>query len=97
MSTLTIRLDDSMQKELDQESRALHLSRSQLVREALKDYLKRREDRKFMAALVRAANATDPVENKLYSQEGLAWGDRALSVADGPPALTKRPSRRRRS
>ncbi len=97
MSTLTVRLDPLLQKELDRESKALRLPRSEVVRQAIKDYLHRRETKLFRAAIVKAANATDPRENKLYSEEGLEWGDRALSMAEVFSPLPRRKAVKRRT
>lgn len=40
MATLTLRIPDELDKELDQQSAASHLSKSDLAREALQRYLR---------------------------------------------------------
>lgn len=101
MATMTLRLDMKLQREIEIERKHLHLSRSEVVRQAIQDFLKKQEKKRFMAEMVRAANVTDSKRNIAYAEEGLEWGDRALSVGEGmewteKPQPKKRPHKAKR-
>jgi predicted transcriptional regulator len=57
MSTLTLRVSDELDEALEQQSTALGISKSDLVREALKRYLRVAEFRALRSKLVGAAQA----------------------------------------
>jgi Arc/MetJ-type ribon-helix-helix transcriptional regulator len=57
MATITLRLPDSMDKELERQSAAAGLSKSDLAREALSRYLSVGEFRKLRRKLVPLARA----------------------------------------
>ena len=96
MSTMTLRLDEELQQEIDVERKALKISRSMLVRQAVKEFLERRAQRRFMAEMQRAARQRDPAEDRAFAQEALHFDNEALSVAEGDRAgiLKLRPQRR---
>lgn len=52
-STLSIRFPEDLEKKLDQEARLAHKRRSELVREAVQEYVLRRESERFMQEMVR--------------------------------------------
>lgn len=79
---MTLRLDAALEKELEKERKVLHLTRSEVVRRAIQDFLRRQERQRFMDALVKAAKHRDPEEDRAMAEEGLEWGDRALSAAE---------------
>lgn len=57
MSALSIRLPDDLDKKLTREARRARKNRSQLAREVLADFIRRREEEEFLDALKRAARA----------------------------------------
>jgi len=57
MATLTLRIPDELDKELDQQSAASHLSKSDLAREALQRYLRVGRFRTLRSKLVPRAQA----------------------------------------
>ena len=57
MATLTLRIPDELDKELDQQSAASHLSKSDLAREALQRYLRVGRFRALRSKLVPRAQA----------------------------------------
>jgi len=57
MATITLRLPDSMEKELERQSAAAGLSKSDLAREALSRYLSVGEFRKLRRKLVPLAQS----------------------------------------
>lgn len=62
MSNLSIRLPRELDEQLTAEAKQSHMKRSALIREAISDYLRRRERDRFMAEIVKAAHmlANDP-------------------------------------
>lgn len=52
MSTLSIRFPDDLERKLDEEARLSHRRRSDLVREAVQEYVEHREQERFMQGLV---------------------------------------------
>lgn len=57
MATLTLRIPDELDQELDQQSAASHLSKSDLAREALRRYLRVGRFRALRSKLVPRAQA----------------------------------------
>jgi len=92
MSTISIRLPDELVEKMDQEAGLAHKKRSELVREAIDDYLRRLERERFMAEIVAEARAaySDPAirrEALDMAEEGLQeWvesieaGERAAGI-----------------
>ena len=62
MGAVSLRLPDDLESRLSEEDRLSGQGRSQLIREALEELLRRRERERFMAGLVAAAEAlmSDP-------------------------------------
>jgi metal-responsive CopG/Arc/MetJ family transcriptional regulator len=52
MSTLSIRFPEDLERKLDEEARRAHKGRSELVREAVQEYVQRREKERFMQGMV---------------------------------------------
>lgn len=89
--TLTLRLPADLEKRLAAEAERSRQNRSQLAREALSEFLRRREQERFMDEIVRAARAlaADPEavrEARELAEEFLPADDEALEVAEGPRA-----------
>ena len=57
MATLTLRISDDLDKELDRQSTASHLSKSDLAREALQRYLRVARFRTLRSKLVPRAQS----------------------------------------
>lgn len=98
MSMNTLRLDPVLQKELDLESKALKVSRSEVLRQALKNYFQQRAQRQFRAALIQAASRRKAGADLALAEEFLPLENEALMVAErfvSLPAKKKAPRRRR--
>lgn len=90
MSTISIRLSEELERRLDEEARAAHKRRSEVVRDALSEYIERRERDRLRAEIGAAARAlaTEPAAQAEVHRiaEEFAASDRdALRIAD-PPA-----------
>ncbi|GAB6041932.1 CopG family ribbon-helix-helix protein [Endothiovibrio diazotrophicus] len=88
MSTFSIRLDDELSSAFDREAQLCHKKRSELAREVLAEYVRRRENERYMAGLAKAARAlaTDPEaqrESREIAEEFLAADNEALAIAEG--------------
>ncbi len=59
MATLTLRIPDELDQELERQSAASHLSKSDLAREALQRYLRVAQLRSLRARLVPLAQSQD--------------------------------------
>jgi predicted DNA-binding protein len=81
MSIMTIRIDSELEKRLKAESNAESKPRSELVREAISEFLRRREQRRFMAALVKAVDSLDPAESEALAEEALPLANEAFEIA----------------
>jgi len=57
MSAISVRLPEDIETRLAEEARLGHCPRSEIVRQAIDDYLKRRAHERFMEDLVREARA----------------------------------------
>lgn len=66
MGNLSVRLTEEVERGLDRETELSGKSRSDLVREAIGEYLTRKERERFMAEMVAAAKAlySDPEARK---------------------------------
>lgn len=76
MGNLSVRLSDEAESNLDREAEISGKSRSEVVREAVGEYLTRRERDRFMEEMVRAAKAlySDPEARR----EGLEVAEEGL-------------------
>lgn len=84
MATLSIRLSEELEQKLEQEAHLRETNRSQVAREALADYLRRRERERFTAEIVEAAQhlRNDP-ESVDIAEEWLPIENEAMEVAEG--------------
>ncbi len=57
MSTVSLRIPDDLNEQLNQEARRQNKSRSELLREAVTDYLQRKEKERFVGRFVAEARA----------------------------------------
>lgn len=88
MSTLSIRLPDELDRQLQTEARLADKTRSELARDVLAEYVKRRERERFMAELVAEAKAAyaDPEirrEALEIAEDFLPLDNEALDIAEG--------------
>ncbi len=60
MGSITIRLDEALEKMLEQELQNGDKSRSDLVRDALQDYLKRHKRERLIQAMVKEMKSLSP-------------------------------------
>jgi predicted transcriptional regulator len=87
MATLSIRLTSELEEKLDQEARRSETNRSEVAREALVDFLRRRERERFMAELLEEARQLkgDPETQRLV-EEWVPVDNEARKIAEGPAA-----------
>jgi metal-responsive CopG/Arc/MetJ family transcriptional regulator len=88
MPALSLRLPEDLDHRLGDEARLEGLPRSEVVRQAISDFLARREKERFMAELVVAAKAMvqNPVamrEARELAEEFLPLDNEALDIAEG--------------
>lgn len=88
MGTISLRLPDNLDHELVREGRLTGRSRSEVVRDALIQYLAQQEHERFTAQVVAAARAlaADPearAEMLQLSDDFLSVENEALDVAEG--------------
>jgi predicted DNA-binding protein len=86
MATLSIRLTDELEEKLDQEARMAGTNRSELVREAVAEFLRRREHERFIAELVEEARLLKGDSETLrLVEEWLPIDNEAMEIAEGGP------------
>lgn len=88
MAAISLRLPEEIETRLAEESRLEGRPRSEVVREAIVEYITRRERERFMAEMVAAARAlaADPVasaEARELAEEAIESGNAALDIAEG--------------
>ena len=88
MGAISIRIPEEIDTRLTEEARLEGLPRSEVVREAIADYLTRRERERFMEEMVAAARAlaADPAasaETRELVEESVATSNEALDIAEG--------------
>ncbi len=88
MGSMSLRLTEGLEQRLAEAARLERKPRSELVREALREFLHRRERERFMAAMVREAKQAygDPEirrEAIELAEEFLPLDNEALDIAEG--------------
>jgi predicted transcriptional regulator len=88
MTAISLMLPDDLDAKLDAEAKLSDRPRSELLRDALAEYLARRERERFMAEVVRAAKALaeDPAARREaleVAEEFLPLDNEALDIAEG--------------
>lgn len=100
MATLSLRLPDDIDARLERESQSSDRAKSEIVRDAIVEFLARQDRERFHAAIVRAAHARGDEEAIALAGEFLPVDNEALALAETgnvhepPPTYRKR---RRRS
>lgn len=89
MSLISIRLPDDVEAGLAREAERSHRARSEVARDAIVEYLARRERERFLDAIARAARA--PGENAVAAAEdALALDNEALAMSEARGVQDKR-------
>lgn len=83
MSTLSIRLSESLDDDLTEESRLAGQPKSLIARTALEQFLDNRRRQRFLARLARAAAAIDSDEAATLVNEALPIDNEALELTEG--------------
>jgi len=88
MAAFSLRLPEGLERRLGEEARHCGQSRSELIREALEELLRRREQERFMAGLVAAAevlasDASARAESLDLAADFLPADSEALALAEG--------------
>lgn len=88
MSTLSIRLPDALDRQLQEEARRADKTRSELVRDIVAEYLNRQKRARFMAELTEEARRaySDPEirrEALEIAEDFLPLENEALDLAEG--------------
>jgi metal-responsive CopG/Arc/MetJ family transcriptional regulator len=88
MPALSLRLPEELDQRLDDEARLEGLPRSEVARQAISDFLARREKERFMAELVASAKAMaqNPEtmrEARELAEDFLPLDNEALDIAEG--------------
>ena len=78
MTTVSLRIPDALDKQLEEEASRENKSRSELVRDAVTDYLARKEKERFMEGFVAEARAG--YANADISQDARTIADDFLPV-----------------
>lgn len=88
MSTVSIRLPDDVERRLAQEVERSQRGKSELVRDAIIDYLDRQERERFLAEIARAARSRGDEEAIALAEEALPLDNEALELPpEDPPRL----------
>ncbi len=90
MSIISLRLPEELERLLAREAERAGKGRSEIAREALADYLERRERERFLAEIARAARARDGAEARELANEALPLDNEALKLAEGSKAREPR-------
>jgi len=82
MSRISLHLPDTLHALLSREAKARKRAKSEIVRTAIADYLKKQERERFMAAYVRSIASRDPAEALALAEEFLPLENEALALAE---------------
>jgi predicted transcriptional regulator len=95
MSLISVRLPDELDAGLTREAERSHRARSEVAREAIGEYLARRERERFLDAIARAAR--EPGEDPLtIAEKALVLDNEALTLGESRTVQEKRPPYRTR-
>ncbi|MDX9839657.1 MAG: CopG family transcriptional regulator [Azoarcus sp.] len=88
MPAISLRLPEDIEARLTEEARLEGCARSEVVREAIAEYLARRERERFMAEMVAEARRaySDPAirrEAQEMAEEAIVTGNEAMDIAEG--------------
>ena len=86
MSIISLRLPDELERLLAREAELERKGRSEIAREAIADYLARRERERFPGEIARAARARGGEAGRAVADEGLPFDNEGLDLAEGRKA-----------
>lgn len=89
MSLISIRLPEDLDAELTRAAEASRRPKSALAREAIVEYLARRERERFLGAIARAARAEGD-DGPVLAEEALPLDNEALDLAEDLQAQERR-------
>lgn len=90
MALISIRLPEDLDAELSREAQARQRPKSELAREAIVEYLARRERERFLGAIARAARAEGD-DGVALAEDALPFDNEALDLAEGKQVREPRP------
>jgi predicted transcriptional regulator len=97
MSLISIRLPDALEAQLSREAEQAQRPRSELIRDAIAEYLARQEQARFRREIARAAAAHGD-DAVALAEEALPLDNEALELATravrGPAPRNRRPRRK---
>jgi predicted transcriptional regulator len=99
MATLTMRLDDELDRRLSREAERAEQTRSELARAAITAFLEQQERQRFLDEIARAAREPGGEDPIAIAEEALAADNEALDLAEGvvrQPRAAYRVKRRKR-
>lgn len=82
MATLSLRLPDDVDALLEREARHSERAKSDLVREAITDFLQRQERQRFLDAIARAARSSSDAEALGIAEEALPLDNESLALTE---------------
>jgi len=83
MSLISLRLPEELERLLAREAELAGRGRSEIAREALAEYLARRERERFLGEIARAARARGAAEALEMTEEALPLDNEALDLVEG--------------
>jgi len=91
MPTISLRLSEEIEERLNNEAKRAERARSEVVREAIVEYIDRHERERFMAEIVTEAQRaySDPAmrqEALDIAEEAIETGNEAMDIAEGREA-----------
>ncbi len=84
MATLSLRLPDDIDARLERESQSTDRAKSEIVRDAIVEFLTRQERQRFLDAIARAARSGGGDESLAIAEEALPLDNEALAIAESP-------------
>jgi len=91
MSIISLRLPEELERLLAREAEVEGKGRSEIARDAIAEYLARRERERFLAEIARAARARGGAEARALADEALPLDNEALDLVEGNAARERTP------
>jgi predicted transcriptional regulator len=86
MSLISLRLPEELERLLNREAELASRPRSEIAREAIADYLARRERDRYIGEIARAARARDADEAHRLAEESLPLDNESLDLIEAAEA-----------
>jgi predicted transcriptional regulator len=90
MSIISLRLPEALERLLAREAEIEQKGRSEIARDAIAEYLARRERQRFLGEIARAARARDGAEARALADAALPLDNEALDLVEGRKARQPR-------